>query len=229
MASPPTLATIPIVCINLDSRPDRWEAMLRRLTSFGLTVNLTRKPACTPSLIQRHFDPRLSPGEQACAQSHLEVWESFLASNDDIILVLEDDVQFRHDFISIVNQKLATITRDDPEWHALFLNVSESLPTYENWMPAKQQWMAGATIYSRRGVQKLLQLFGPHTGYSYFSTDWMTWKLQESGHSYTYFPWLVVQDHNPSDIRDAARLQQVNDKMRGLLAVANYDYTSNYI
>jgi GR25 family glycosyltransferase involved in LPS biosynthesis len=219
----PTLETIDIVCINLDSRTDRWENMQRRLAAYGLTHNLTRKSACTPDQLNRQYESYLPSGAKACAQSHLEVWEAFLSSNKDVIMILEDDIQFRKDWVSIVNEKLATISVEDPEWHALFLNGTEELPVQEKWALAHEQYMTGAILYSRRGIQKLLDMYGP----PYHASDWMTMNLQYSGHSYTYFPWLTVQEGSYSDIRNDDS-QPDYDKMRRLLAAVDYDYDSNY-
>lgn len=226
--NPPTLETIPIVCINLDSRPDRWANMERRLEAFGLTANLTRKSACTPAQLNRYYVSNIAPGLKACSQSHLEVWEAFLASQNQYILILEDDVQFRKDWVPIVNQRLATIHATDPQWHALFLNVTEELPTHETWMLANEQYMTGATIYSRPGVERLLRLFGPSAGTPYYGVDWMTRTLQCDRHCYTYFPWLAVQEGTYSDIKNAIP-QPDYDKMRRLLRAANYDYETNYV
>jgi hypothetical protein len=84
----------------------------------------------------------------------------------------------------------------DQDWHAIFLNVSEPMNPQNTWMKVQEQYLTGAYILSYNGAKHLLEKFKD----GYASSDWMTTRLQLCGHSYSYFPWLVIQEGNESTI-----------------------------
>ena len=51
----------------------------------------------------RHSGVDMRAGEMGCYLSHREIWKSFLASDDELCLVLEDDVEIGPDFAAVVN------------------------------------------------------------------------------------------------------------------------------
>ena len=51
-------------------------------------------------------------------------------------------------------------------------------------------------VISFKGAQSLLNDFGG----CFFSSDWMTSRLQHYNHCYCYFPWLIVQEGKDSTI-----------------------------
>ncbi len=61
----------------------------------------------------------LTPGERACAASHLDVWqrhtkgelEPFIASREDVVLILEDDALLEPDFIHSVKSLLENLPK----------------------------------------------------------------------------------------------------------------------
>ena len=59
----------------------------------------------------RHSGVDMRAGEMGCYLSHREIWKSFLASDDALCLVLEDDVEIGPDFAAVVNA-LCEDTRD---------------------------------------------------------------------------------------------------------------------
>jgi GR25 family glycosyltransferase involved in LPS biosynthesis len=200
-----SLFDIPIYCINLDSRQDRWNNLYRRLKSYGLTKNLIRKSAVKPSEVTLPFSSYLKPAQKACAQSHIELWKAFIDSKEEYILILEDDVCFRKDWVKILQDRLSTLEAEHPGWRALFLNVSEESVPYNTWNGAHRMNMTGAILYSRRGVETLLSMFGPGSDDKnglYYASDKMTYDLQYKALSYTYFPWLAIQDGSLSDLQD---------------------------
>lgn len=199
-----SLFDIPIYCINLDTRPDRWNTLYRRLETYGLTKHLIRKRAVTPSEVTLPFSSDLKPAQKACAQSHIELWKAFIESKEKYILILEDDVCFRKDWVTILQERLATLQTEHPGWRALFLNVSEESMPYNTWNGAHRMNMTGAILYSRRGMETLLSMYGPGSEDKnglYYASDRMTYNLQYKTQSYTYFPWLAIQDGSLSDLQ----------------------------
>lgn len=70
------------VVINLDERVDRLSQMESEFADLGL--NFIRMPA------SKHSNPALG-----CIDSHCRVLEDFLKTDDDVVLVCEDDAQFK--------------------------------------------------------------------------------------------------------------------------------------
>jgi glycosyl transferase, family 25 len=101
---------LPIVAINLDRRPDKWQTMCRRMSAVGLT-KIVRAPAIEGAqvpasqvapLLRSQADatdggPRshmtLTPPAVGCFLSHLAVWRWMLAAGLPRLLVLEDDAE----------------------------------------------------------------------------------------------------------------------------------------
>lgn len=57
-------------------------------------------------------------GEIGCYMSHIGVWRSFLDSQYEIALVLEDDVVFHKDFLVALHEAVKSSTK----WDMLKLN-----------------------------------------------------------------------------------------------------------
>ena len=73
--------------INLDKRPDRKEKIEQQLSEFNiLGINRHTANCSTDS------------GPTNCKLSHYEVYEKFLSSNENLLLVLEDDCLFLPQF-----------------------------------------------------------------------------------------------------------------------------------
>jgi glycosyl transferase family 25 len=89
-----------IYLINLDRRPDRLEAMTRRATGLGLTLERVAaldaaqvEPATLDHWFMDHGPLGEIPrGDKACLLSHRLAWERFLATGDAHAVFLEDDV-----------------------------------------------------------------------------------------------------------------------------------------
>jgi hypothetical protein len=43
---------------------------------------------------------------------------------------------------------------------------------------------------SKKGINRILELFKNND----YRADWMTEVLQNDGNSYSYYPWLIIQD-----------------------------------
>jgi GR25 family glycosyltransferase involved in LPS biosynthesis len=208
------METVSIFYINLDSRKDRRDAMEERFKLFGLKV--TRKSAVTPDKLNIPFHPsaqNLNKGEKSCAQSHVEIMKDFLKSEEEVLMILEDDMKFRKDMVDIINQKLENIDKEDPDWNCLFLYTTEGIKHYSQsnagipmneedkkmmnlWRPIQEHYSSAAMIFSRKGVMELFSMFNDYTGYH--KSDWMTWCLQTRGPCYGIFPWIACIDGSES-------------------------------
>ncbi len=106
---------LPIYVINLDRRPDRWEAITGSLGRLGLRpTRITAIDGSTASdeeLKERvatdaPFLP-MGRGSQANVLSHARAWEALLNSSRPAALVAEDDALFASDIGSVLGDDLA--------------------------------------------------------------------------------------------------------------------------
>lgn len=210
---------IPIYCINLPARTDRWEKIRRRFADHP-DLHVNRWLAFGPTQLGAYnysvgYRP-LGEGASACARSHFELWLYMVERELPYMFILEDDAVFRKDWREIVQAKLDTIETDDPEWDCLLLNADEEAEPLETWICTKENYLAGGYILSLRAAKWLVTW-----KYNLFAADWMTRMLQHRGHTYTYFPWLIIQENTFSDIRGHVPTEQ-SEKVDRLLAKANY-------
>ncbi len=175
-------------CISLDFR---WPRMSHRLNSLG--IDCERWIATTPDKVVDKFASYLNGGQRACGQSHINIWRTIIERDLEYALILEDDAMFVNDW----RKKLELLNEiDDPDWDAVFLNASEPIVPENMWVVVREQYLTGAYIISRRGAQCLLDWFANE----FAASDWMTTRLQTRGHSYSFFPWLVIQEGMESTI-----------------------------
>lgn len=101
------LSEIPLRIINLDSRPDRYEAFKNIKTGFK---SVERFPAVNGKIekdfkdvtemtklriatnIRRAHEDLDSKGAWGCTQTHIKVWEWFLTTDHKMLFVGEDDL-----------------------------------------------------------------------------------------------------------------------------------------
>jgi GR25 family glycosyltransferase involved in LPS biosynthesis len=173
-------------CVALDSR---WPAMEQRLQRLGIPC--VRWKACLPDQTAEFFAKHLNPLQKACAQSHTTLWRELIRLRLDYAFILEDDVLFHRDWRAMLDDWQV----NDPDWHLILLNASERVEPEETWVKASHQWLTGGYIISKKGAIWLLSYFKEK-----YEADCMTWVLQDQGHSYVRFPWLIVQEGKDSTI-----------------------------
>ncbi len=131
-----TRADLGVWLINLDRDQSRMAAMQSQLDAMGLPytrfVGIDGK-ACAEQLARRadaeayarNMGSPILPGKMGCYASHVTVWETFLASDKDVALILEDDVVFHDDFLQALDIALAHSDR----WDTLRFNcIRAKLP-----------------------------------------------------------------------------------------------------
>jgi GR25 family glycosyltransferase involved in LPS biosynthesis len=110
------ITKIPVYCINLDSRPQRFLRFLEQEGIQGLTIQ--RVAAVDGSRLQIVKNSKISiqtqyniinhtrrshgeintPGAIGCSLSHYSIWEKFLQTDKPYCLVLEDDASIPKGF-----------------------------------------------------------------------------------------------------------------------------------
>ena len=61
----------------------------------------------------------------------------------------------------------------------------------------------------------------------FFSADWMTSRLQTYNHSYSFYPWLIIQEGKDTTIGSGVELD--HKKVIRCLKEINYSLFDNYI
>lgn len=118
-----------VLLINLPRSTDRLSRMERQMSETGLAYNLLPAvdgrelwdqllSSVDVNAFERHVGRDLLPGEVGCYHSHLKAWRRFLASNAQVLLVLEDDMVFHHDFVDALRIAL----RGKAHWDLLKLS-----------------------------------------------------------------------------------------------------------
>ena len=205
------ITKIPIYIINLKSDEIRRKKITQRLDKFNLKYKIWE--AVTPKSEKfkdyKYFD-FMSPNEKACAASHYSLWERLITLEDEHFLILEDDIMFKKDWLDYLKE----VPKD---FDALFLNVSEEVFPNKQWTVINGYCMAGAYIVSKKGLKYLLNKNKDTKDVA----DYMTLDLQSSNNnSYSYFPWLCIQEHLNSNIQDMNHINK--DRLRAVKILANH-------
>ena len=204
-------------CISLLSHKTRWDKMMNRFTHLQLDV--TRYIASIEKDIHDlPFCNSLNTLQKCCAHSHIQLWKLLLTSNEDYFLILEDDACFDKQW----KEKLVTFDTT-MNWDALFLNASEPSQYQNKWYLCQEQYLCGGYILSKKGAQKLIEMFQ----HCYFSADWMTSRLQTHCQCYSFYPWLIIQEGYESTIGSGVELD--HKKVLNCLKEINYCIQDHYI
>jgi glycosyl transferase family 25 len=105
--------TVTIQCISLADQHDRRQYMRAQLDALGMPYRFFDAVRVDlshgwPEMYARkrrlaHSGVDLRAGEIGCYLSHRQVWQRFLAGDDELCLVIEDDVELHADFAEVVN------------------------------------------------------------------------------------------------------------------------------
>ena len=212
-------------CISLESAPDRWSRMSSRFRKFNTSevedptsLDVFRWIASTPDNLTEKFADYMNPGQRACAQSHFLIWQHVVSENLPYSLILEDDAMFDRQWLA----KLSALDIGEGEWDAIFLNVSEEISPPDKWTLVTDQYLTGGYVLSLEGAKRLLGMFSMEL----WGADWMTTRLQTMGRSWSYFPWLIIQEGFDSTI--GSGVEADHSKVVRLLGDIGYDLGKNY-
>ncbi len=186
------------VCINLDRRPDRWKAMLRKFAEQGIST-VERLPAVDARCVSLpgHLS-HLRPQDYACTMSHLTAVKQARAAGAAEVLIFEDDAFFDPDF---ANRFPAFISQAPPDWHMLFLgayHLAEPVPVRPNIVGIRMALTAHA--YAVR--DSLFDEFIALNENPPAIVDRNNTLLQQKFNCYCFEPNLVGQEAGYSDLMD---------------------------
>ncbi len=182
--------------INLESRPDRKEHVVKQLDNIGIKA-------------ERFNAIKLKNGALGCSLSHLKCLELAKENNWDHILIIEDDIKFLNPtlFINQINLFFSKYKN----WNVL-LFAGNNLPPYEKIdnicvKVTKCQTTTGYLVHKnyydilinnyREGINNLIK--EPHN-HRFYAIDKYWFRLQEKDLWYLIIPLTVVQREDYSDI-----------------------------
>lgn len=99
----------------------------------------------------------------------------------------------------------------------ILLNASEPIQPRDKWVKVTEQFLCGGYILSKKGAKNLIAMFENN----YAMSDWMTSRLELQGHSYSYFPWLIIQEGKETTI--GSNIDADNQKVLKCLSEINYN------
>jgi len=167
-----------VVLLNLERSADRRQAMQNQLSDLQIAFEWIRAidgkarwaeiaDKVSTEAFDRNIGRGVLPGEVGCYLSHLQAWNFLLESDDDVLLVLEDDIVFGDEFVTAV--ELAIEHRRD--WDFLKLNkIRAKHPIRQkaigDYAPHAYPGPAtglGAYLIQRHTIEKLLPRMLPIT------------------------------------------------------------------
>jgi len=101
-----------VYCINLESRPDRWQESVDAFASVGIT-NYERIPGVVAS-----------SGRVGCIRAICNSVEKALAAGYESVLICEDDIHFPRDPEHTNNKLNAALQQLPSDWDALYLGAT---------------------------------------------------------------------------------------------------------
>jgi len=185
-----------VVCINLDSRPDRWAEVCSEFKRHRIEVE---RYAAINGTAHESEGGQLSPAERGCLESHLAVIRSSVERDCQRTLIFEDDVEFDPDLQNLFHQALEA-DWIPPGWDFLYLGGAHVEPPQRiNPRIARVLRTHTTSHYaiSGRFAHQLIQsnpsLHEP--------IDVLLTRYQKVKRSYTFEPAIAWQRSGYSDIR----------------------------
>jgi GR25 family glycosyltransferase involved in LPS biosynthesis len=173
------LEDIPVICISLERRADRWAKFQRYAGAAGVTPQ--RQIAVDAKSFVAHEHPAITlgvahnvlfktrrshyeidgAGAIGCSLSHIEAWKRLQASQAPAYLIFEDDTEMPADFRKRLEQLLKELPAD---WDAVhlqkrsFVGDEDCKPipgsAFQHCTSLMGSW---AYLVSRQGAEKLLK------------------------------------------------------------------------
>jgi len=148
---------------------------------------------------------RMTRQEVAVARSHVEVWKTVASGPDEFVLVLEDDVWFRHGAAAAIDRGwLAALRhcRSEGGPHLLYLSYADAGGTAERinvcdglFRPIRGLWFLSGYVLSREGAARLLRampVVGP-------VDTWVNYRFKDLGALALSSPAILQRLDSASD------------------------------
>ncbi|KVP67449.1 glycosyltransferase family 25 protein [Burkholderia ubonensis] len=186
------------VCINLDRRPDRWEAMQRKFVEQNiLTVERLSAVDAKQVAVPEHLS-HMRPQDYGCTMSHLAAVKQAKAAGASEVLIFEDDAFFDADFTARFPEFIAQVPDD---WHMLFLGAyhfTQPIPVAPNIVKTVETLTAHAYVVRDSLYDAFIEINENPPAI----IDRNNLVLQQTFNCYCFEPNLVGQESGYSDIME---------------------------
>jgi GR25 family glycosyltransferase involved in LPS biosynthesis len=187
---------IPVMYINLDSRPDRNEHVKNELVKVGIN-----KP-------ERFKAIKLENGALGCSMSHLKCIEFAKKMDFPCVFICEDDIEFLDP--SLFLNQMQTFLNSSINWDVIIVAGNNMLPytpvnntcikvlncqTTTGYIVKKEYYDKLMQNY-KDGIQKLIK----EPSNNEYKIDKYWFRLQREDKWYMIIPLTVVQKEDYSDI-----------------------------
>ena len=185
-----------IFCINLDSRPDRWQSATEEFAKHSLQVE--RIAGIDGSKMNLDFPPEIKEGAVGCALSQFFAIKYAKQLGLNNFLLLEDDIQFEDNINNVFEEYVKEVPED---WDMLYLGgqhfhgmnlqqVSENVYKCEYTLAAHS--VAFRSTVFDRFIDKLVDITKP--------CDVHYAESHKEINAYVFIPHLTWQRNSYSDI-----------------------------
>jgi len=187
---------IPVIYINLDSRPDRNEHVKRQLDKIGFNT------------YERFKAIQLDNGALGCSMSHLKCVELAKKNNYDSVFICEDDIEFLDPALFL--KQMQGFLDSNINWDVIIVAGNNMIPytpinntcikvfncqTTTGYI-VKQSYYDKLIQNYKDGIEKLMR--EPEN--NDFKIDKYWFRLQRNDNWYLIIPLSVVQKEDYSDI-----------------------------
>ena len=162
-----------IFCLNLKRSPNRRRKMISQAELLGLELNfvdaIDGQNLTEETVVQYNSEWRrklghpLTINEIGCCLSHHKALKTFLESDFDFAIILEDDVTLSPNLLTVFE-----VCKQIPKWDVLHLGIQYDykgryslrtvLDHYNIFVPCKVTRGAYGLAYSREGAKKTLKM-----------------------------------------------------------------------
>lgn len=115
---------VEIFAINLDRSADRWQTLSSRARELGLgitrisaidgrLISEEEREAIDDEAFRRNAGRLMLPGEYGCYRSHIRALETFLTTDADIAVIIEDDIELQGDLCLRVMASFQALPKAD--------------------------------------------------------------------------------------------------------------------
>jgi glycosyl transferase, family 25 len=185
------------VCINLDSRPERWEAMQRKFAEIPVSVErlaaIDGREVAVPERLSQ-----LRPVDYACTMSHLTAVRKAKELGAHSVLIFEDDAFFDPEFITKFPGYIAQLPSD---WKMVYLggyHIQRPIPVSKNMVRAVETLTTHAYAVRSSLYDEFIALNEEPPRI----VDQNNTMLQQRFECYCFEPNLVGQEAGYSDLME---------------------------
>lgn len=189
-------------CINLDSRPERWDLACSQFKKVGIQGYVQRVPGVV------HSDPRVG-----CLKAHFNCVQDAIDNKYENILIFEDDVFFTK-FDDVIFPEVTKFLENNRRWDLFYLGGNVMYPAnfLHKHVFRSRFFSTHAYIINQRAYSKALNATIP-------IDKWYALNMV----SYGLYPYIATQSETYSDIRQIQmrNLEQSFDRKYEKLVAAH--------